>query len=274
MGLFAYIIWDINPAIFTSGSFQLRYYGVLFALGFLIGYYIMEYFFKKEQLPPKELGNISMAMILGGVIGARMGHVLFYQPDFFLQNPMEVFMVWHGGLASHGGAIGILIALWIYTKKAKRSYLWALDRAVVPTALAGCFIRIGNLMNSEIIGSPTELPWGFVFKRYIQDMDFIINTDIPRHPAQLYESICYLIIFISLWFIYKRMKGQIPQGFLLGVFLVSVFGMRFLIEFVKENQVAFEGGMFLNMGQLLSVPFIIAGLWFWINASKVRNIKS
>lgn len=257
------ITWDVSPIIFTIGPIQLRYYGLLFASGFLIGYYIMQYIFNKEKIPEKELGNLSMAMILGGVIGARMGHVLFYQPDFFFQNPLEIFMIWHGGLASHGGAIGILIALWIYSKKNKRSYLWALDRAVIPTALAGCFIRIGNLMNSEIIGSPTTLPWGFRFLRYY-DPDQPIDPFIPRHPAQLYESICYLVIFIILFFTYKKYKTKTPKGLLLGIFLVSVFGMRFMIEFVKENQVAFESAMFINMGQILSIPFILTGIWFLI----------
>ena len=262
--MFNYINWDISPIIFSFGAFQLRYYGLLFALGFLIGYYIMEYIFKQENIPQSELSNISIAMILGTVIGARLGHVLFYQPDYFLQNPLEILMIWHGGLASHGGAIGILIAIWIYSKRSKRPYLWALDRISIPTALAGSFIRIGNLMNSEIIGSPTSLPWGFKFLRYFDPEQPIVNT-IPRHPAQLYEAICYLIIFCILFYIYKKFKDKTPKGLLLGVFLISVFGVRFLIEFVKENQVPFENNMIINMGQLLSLPFIFVGIWLIYN---------
>jgi phosphatidylglycerol:prolipoprotein diacylglycerol transferase len=261
------ITWDVNPIIFTIGPVQLRYYGLLFASGFLIGYYIMQYIFNKEKIPEKELGNLSMAMILGAVIGARMGHVLFYEPDFFFQNPLEIFMIWHGGLASHGGAIGVLIAIWIYTKKNRRSYLWALDRAVIPTALAGCFIRIGNLMNSEIIGSPTNLPWGFKFIRSNEPIDPLI----PRHPTQIYESVCYLIIFFVLLFTYKKYKDKTPKGLLLGIFLVSVFGMRFLIEFIKEDQVAFEANMIINMGQILSIPFILTGIWLLIKSKKGKK---
>ena len=269
MGVLNYITWNVDPVIFTIGPLQLRYYGLLFATGFLIGYYIMQYVFNKEKIPEKELNNLSISVILGAVIGARLGHVLFYQPDYYFKNPLEILMIWHGGLASHGGALGVLIAVWIYTKKSKRSYLWALDRVAIPTALAGSLIRLGNLMNSEIIGKPTNLPWGFRFIRYY-DPEQPIDNFVPRHPAQLYESICYLVIFIILFYIYKKYKEKSPKGLLLGIFLISVFGMRFLIEFIKENQVPFESNMSINMGQILSIPFIIVGIWLLINVSRKK----
>ncbi len=261
MNLLSYIHWNIDPVIFSAGSFEFRYYGIFFASGFIIGYYIMQYIFQREKVPIKELDKITTYSIIGTIIGARLGHVIFYQPQYYLENPIEILMIWHGGLASHGGAIGILIALYFFSRKStKKSYLWTLDRFVIPTALAGFFIRIGNLMNSEIYGYETSVPWGFIFDRN--------NEVVPKHPTQIYEALAYLFIFIFLFFIYKKYKGKNPKGMLFGIFLVGVFGFRFFIEFLKQNQADFEQNIFLNMGQILSIPFIIAGIFFIYKALK------
>jgi prolipoprotein diacylglyceryl transferase len=192
-------------------------------------------------------------MILGTVIGARLGHCLFYNPDYYLSHPLEILMVWKGGLASHGAAIGILTAIYLFVKKRpKFTYLWVMDRIVITVALAAFFIRMGNLFNSEIVGKPTDLPWGFVFTSI---------DNIPRHPAQLYEAIAYLIIFFILFFQYKKQKENIRDGFLFGEFLIGIFGFRFFVEFIKENQSLFENSMSLNMGQILSIPLVILGIY-------------
>jgi prolipoprotein diacylglyceryl transferase len=193
-------------------------------------------------------------------LGARLGHCFFYDPEYYLSNPLKILAVWEGGLASHGAAFGILFGLWLYARqKADQSYLWVVDRIVIVVALGGCFIRLGNLMNSEIVGSPTDLPWAFVFHNAgsLAPMERLV----PRHPSQLYESISCLVLFFMLYAIYLKKKAFIPEGRLLGIFLIYVFGLRFFYEFIKENQVAFEEGMTLNMGQLLSIPLVLAGIW-------------
>jgi phosphatidylglycerol:prolipoprotein diacylglycerol transferase len=186
------------------------------------------------------------------VIGARLGHCLFYEPGYYLKHPIEILKIWRGGLASHGAAIGILLALWLFVRKYKFSFIWILDRIVVVVALGGAFIRLGNLMNSEIYGVQTSLPWGFVFIRNLEV--------VPKHPTQIYESLTYFLIFLLLLWLYYRNDGKPRPGLLFGLFLILVFGMRFLIEFIKEDQVAFESGMKLNLGQLLSIPFFLLGI--------------
>jgi prolipoprotein diacylglyceryl transferase len=200
-------------------------------------------------------------MILGTVIGARLGHCLFYSPGYYLSNPLEILMVWKGGLASHGATIGILIALYLYTKKKKENILWLLDRIVIVTAIGGASVRFGNLFNSEIIGKATDVPWAFIFTSV---------DDIPRHPAQLYESIAYIILFFILLFLYIKKWKQLNRGFLFGLFLILLFSSRFFIEFYKENQSGFEAGMLLNMGQVLSIPFIITGVIFIFRSLKSK----
>jgi prolipoprotein diacylglyceryl transferase len=204
-------------------------------------------------------------MIFGTVIGARLGHCLFYNPEYYLSNPIEIFKVWEGGLASHGAAIGILTAIYLFAKK-KKNYpmLWTLDRIVIVVALAGTFIRLGNLFNSEIIGTPTEVSWAFVFTAV---------DDIPRHPAQLYESIAYFIIFLILLFIYYKGIEKNKNGLLFGLFLLLVFTFRFFVEFLKENQSGFEESLVLNMGQLLSIPFVIVGIVFIIKSFNLKTKK-
>ncbi|WP_421919393.1 prolipoprotein diacylglyceryl transferase [Marinifilum sp.] len=258
------ILWDVKPEIFTIGSFSVRWYGLLFALGFLLGYYIVEKMFKKDGIKIELLDKLFLYTMIATVVGARLGHVFFYGWEFYSQNPMEIIKVWRGGLASHGAAIGIITALWFYSKKvSKKSILWILDYVVIPVALAGCFIRLGNLMNSEIIGVKSNVSWAFEFVRASID-----DPKAPRHPAQLYEAICYLISFGVLMYMYWRTDAKKRSGMIFGAFLVLIFTARFFIEFIKENQEAFEEGMALNMGQLLSIPFVLIGLYFLL-----RNMK-
>ena len=254
------IHWNVSPDIFSIGPFTIRWYGLLFALSFIVGFQIMIKIFKKEGRSEDDLNDLIWYMILGTVIGARLGHCLFYNPKYYLANPVEILMVWKGGLASHGAAIGILTAIYFFIKKKKEySFLWVMDRVVITVALAGFFIRMGNLFNSEIIGKPTDLPWAFVF-------ELVDNT--PRHPAQLYEAIAYLIIFFCLIVYYYKKNTKFKAGNIFGYFLVSVFTFRFLVEFVKEDQTYFEKGMALNMGQLLSIPLIILGIYLLLRKDK------
>lgn len=247
-----YINWNVNPEIFSLGALSVRWYGLLFAGGFYVGYLIMERFFRKEKVPVAILDKLAMYMIVSTVIGARLGHCLFYEPDYYLNNPIEILYIWHGGLASHGAAVGIIFALFLFSKYQKPDFWWTIDRIVIVVALAGFFIRMGNLMNSEIYGHETTMPWGFVFLRD--------NQEIPRHPTQIYEALSYLILFFVLrWYYYKK-DGLPNNGFLFGAFLIVLFSIRFIVEFLKVEQVNFEKGMLLNMGQLLSIPFIIAGI--------------
>jgi len=250
--IFEYIHWHVNPEIFHIGHFAIRWYGLLFALAFLLGYIIVGNMFKKEGVPEKLLDKLTLYMALGTIIGARLGHVCFYEPAYYCQHPAEILKIWHGGLASHGAAIGILLALWIFAKETKRPFLWILDRIVVVVALSGFFIRSGNLMNSEIYGIPTRLPWGFIFERN--------GETVPKHPTQIYEALSYLIIFIILYWIYLKKKTKVVEGYLFSLFLILIFTARFFIEFIKENQVPFESRLPLDMGQLLSIPFVLTGI--------------
>ncbi|MGD9489042.1 MAG: prolipoprotein diacylglyceryl transferase [Calditrichaceae bacterium] len=252
--------WDVDPEIFRIGIFAIRWYSLLFMASFVVGLYIMKRIFDQEKKPIADLDELLMYMLFGTIIGARLGHCLFYDPGYYLSNPIEILKVWKGGLASHGAAIGILTALFLFIKKKPAySYLWIVDRVVITVALAGFFIRTGNLFNSEIIGRPTDLPWSFIFVKV--DM-------IPRHPAQIYEALAYLLIFVFLYKLYQAKKEKTASGSLLGWFLIFIFGFRFFIEFLKEDQSAFEQGMLLNMGQLLSIPLIILGIYLLIRAGK------
>ena len=255
-----YIEWDISPILFQIGRFSIRWYSVLFTIGlFPLGYLIMKSFFSVERKDVNLLDPLLSYIFLGTLIGARLGHCLFYSPEYYFanwRNLLEILCVWKGGLASHGGAIGVLIAIWLYNRRYGKlggfDLLWLLDRICIPACFAGCLIRLGNLMNSEIYGSVTDLPWGFIFVR---------NGEIfPRHPTQLYESICYLGIGLILLIIYRRKNTILYKGGLFGVFLCLLFGVRFLIEFIKLPQVSFESNMYFNMGQCLSLPFICLGI--------------
>ena len=255
------IHWNIDPVMFSIGSFSVRYYSLGFLFAFVLGYLIMARMFKHEKVRTEYLDSLVIYMFLATLIGARLGHCLFYEPSYFLSPDHWLEIVWpfrnghftgFQGLASHGAAIGILVALWLYGRKFAMNIWWILDRLVIVVALGGAFIRLGNLFNSEIYGGPTGLPWGFIFERN--------HETVAKHPTQLYESLSYLVIFgVSLWY-YFRKKGSVKSGAIFGWWLVALFGMRFLIEFVKNDQVDFEAAMTLNMGQLLSLPFILGGL--------------
>lgn len=254
LNILGFIHWNINPEIFSLGPLSIRWYGLLFASGFLIGYYICEKMLKSENVQQKWIDSLFFYMIIATVIGARLGHVIFYGWDYYSQNISEIFKVWHGGLASHGGAMGIIIALFIYSKKvSKRTMLWALDRVIVPTALVAAFIRTGNLMNSEIYGIETTGAWGFIFERN--------GETVAKHPTQLYEALAYLASFVVMIYLYWKTNSKDRPGVLLGAFFIMMFSARFFIEFIKENQESFESGMVLNMGQWLSIPFILVGAY-------------
>lgn len=391
MDFLSYIVWTATPEIFPGLSFSLfghqvdflgnvRWYGLLFAIGFIISQQIMYHIYEKEGKPQKDVDSLTIFMIVATILGARLGHVFFYEAGRYLKHPLDILKVWEGGLASHGGAIGILIAIYLYVnyyidiniwkgkftwKKRKRpeqSYLWVVDRIVLVTALVGCLIRFGNFMNSEIIGKPSGSSFGVVFAREVKDMieikQFVDHVDIekssnttlanpidievtfnnavandsvaemvakkhiipmlyqerisangysyhnlipqhvsvnkddnlpvkivqkkgqyeaiitapsiPRHPAQLYESISCLILFFILFFIWKMKKGDLKEGTLFGIFLIVVFGLRFVYEFLKENQVDFENDIPLNMGQWLSIPLVLIGIYILLNLNKLQ----
>jgi prolipoprotein diacylglyceryl transferase len=254
MNEIAVIYWNASKEIFGIGPVVIRWYGLLFAMGFVIGYQIMQWIFNKENRTQKSLDSLAITMILSTVIGARLGHCLFYEPAVYLADPIRILKVWEGGLASHGAAIGIIFALWLYSRKQKDiSMLWILDRIVIVIALAGFFIRLGNFFNSEIYGNPSDLPWAIVFGSI---------DHIPRHPVQLYESFSYLIIFFVMIFTYKNSYKKLHSGFLFGLFLVLVFGVRFFFEYFKAYQADFETTLPLKMGQLLSIPLILTGFYF------------
>lgn len=265
ISLLNFIHWNVDPEIFSLGPLSIRWYGLLFASGFLIGYYIGEKMLKSENVNQKWIDSLFFYIIIATVVGARLGHVFFYGWDYYSQNPGEIFKVWHGGLASHGGALGILIAMYLHSKwVTKRTMLWTLDRIVVPTALVAAFIRTGNLMNSEIYGIQTALPWGVIFERN--------GETVAKHPTQVYEALAYLISFGVLMYLYWKTSAKNRPGLLLGAFFVFIFLARFFIEFIKEDQEAFEAGMALNMGQWLSVPFVLIGALLVYRAIKKPEV--
>lgn len=258
MGILA-INWNVAPALFSWGGFELRWYSLLFVSGFILGYYIFKWFFRREGIPQTLVDPLLYSLLLATVVGARLGHCLFYQPDYYLgswEGFVEIFQPWKGGLASHGGAIALLLAMWWfsskYGKKHDFDYLWIMDRLVITVCFAGAFIRFGNLFNSEIYGNVTDLPWGFVFERN--------GETLPKHPTQLYEAFSYILLGLGLLGAYRYRLEKMYRGEFFGIFLIVLFGMRFIIEFVKQPQVGFEEGMTLNMGQLLSIPFVVAGV--------------
>jgi phosphatidylglycerol---prolipoprotein diacylglyceryl transferase len=260
------INWNVDPNIFQVGFITIRWYGLLFASSFIFGTIIGTWIFKRENKSIEQLDKLVLYLAIGTIVGARLGHVLFYDPAFYFSNPLEILKIWRGGLASHGAGIGLLLATWIYSQKtAGMSFFWVFDRATIVIALSGSLIRIGNLFNSEIIGKPTDSNWGVVFSK----IDLI-----PRHPTQLYESLAYFLIFIPLLILYLKIGKKSFPGLLTGVAFITVFGARIGIELFKENQSGFESGWILNMGQLLSVPMVLAGLLiliFSIRRSKQLN---
>ncbi len=261
-----FINWNASPEIFSLGPVTVRWYGLLFASTFFFGYIIMKKIFDKEQIPIETLDLLSIYMLAGVILGARLGHVFFYQPEYYIKHPVEILQIWKGGLASHGAALGILISLYIFSKKVKKPYMWILDRIVIVVAIGGFLVRMGNLMNSEIVGRVTDVPWAFVF---IKEIPYL--GDAPRHPSQIYEGLSYIILFaILMWMYFKKDAGKKP-GLIFGVFLIGLFLSRFIIEFYKDNQVSFEDGMSLNMGQILSIPFVLFGIYLLINRLVVKQ---
>ena len=256
-----YFVWSANPILFQFGSVRLFWYGLLFATAILTGLQIMKWIYKREGKSVDLVDSGFIYAVIGIVVGARLGHCFFYDPAFYLANPMKIFAVWEGGLASHGGGLGVIIALYFYVKKYKLNFMWLLDRMVLPTALFAFFVRMGNFMNSEILGMKTDVSWAIIFARV---------DNVPRHPAQLYEAFSYLVIFFILFFIYKNKKVLQP-GFLFGLFLTLVFSARFLVEFVKERQASYSSDLVLNTGQALSIPFLLIGIGLIIYSMKSKK---
>ena len=241
------------------GAVSISWYSLLFISGFILGWYIFAWFFKRVGISEKLLDPLLYTLLIGTIVGARLGHCLFYQPDYYLgswQGFWEIFMPWKGGLASHGGTIALFIAMWWfakhYGKKHDFDFIWILDHLCIAVCFAAAFIRLGNLMNSEIYGDVTTLPWGFVFEGR--------GETEPKHPTQLYEALSYAILGVALILMYKNRVKWMYKGSYIGIFFIVLFGMRFIIEFIKEDQVGFEAGMTLNMGQWLSIPFILIGI--------------
>ncbi|OXG05512.1 prolipoprotein diacylglyceryl transferase [Flavobacterium araucananum] len=271
----AILNWNVDPVIvMITDSFPLKYYGALFACGLLLGYYIVRSIYKKEHLSLDNLDSLLVYVIVGTILGARLGHCFFYEPAYFLKHPIEILLpiqkiagvykfVGYQGLASHGGSIGVLIAMILYCRKYKVKFLWILDKMAIGVPVTGAFIRFGNFMNSEIYGKPTNGNWGVVFER--DDM-------IPRHPTQLYEAFAYLLIFAMVLYLYNSEKVKKADGLIFGYFLTLMFVARFIIEFFKENQEAWENSMPINMGQILSIPFILIGLTLIIWKSKKQVV--
>jgi phosphatidylglycerol:prolipoprotein diacylglycerol transferase len=358
-----FILWDQSPEIWPGGPVPLRWYGLLFATGFFLGQTIITHIFKKEGKSEKDVDVLTYYMVGATIIGARLGHCLFYQPDYYLANPIEILKIWEGGLASHGATLGIIIAMWLYARKRPdQSWLWILDRIVIVVALGGSLIRLGNLMNSEIVGKPALLPWSVVFThpahQSLLDLEgerieslhinslskdtviqgqtylpiqfqmvfkrdqmpgtsiaaFLSSTvphavahsngtephifynpglaqakegfdekgrqtlefrafGIPRHPAMVYESVSNFLLFLLLFLLWKRSKGNLPEGRLFSIFVVALFSLRFFYEFLKENQVEFESNLPLNMGQLLSIPLVMAGLILLLRTFQKKEHK-
>lgn len=271
------IVWD-PPIGIDLGFFEIRYYSLMYLIAFVLGWYIMKSIYKRDGVSIEKLDSLFIYTVLGTLIGARLGHVIFYQPELFKEDFLSVFLPFQfvptfeftgfQGLASHGAAIGIVIAMILYSKKVlKKPVLWILDRIVLPVSIGGMFIRIGNFMNSEIVGKPTDSALGVIFKEYPAKVG-LPGPAVPRHPAQLYEAVCYLAIFFILWFIYRNTAKSRQTGFIFGVFLILLWTVRFVIEFVKEAQVEERASWALNTGQWLSIPFIILGVYFVIRASK------
>ncbi|MDX2173523.1 MAG: prolipoprotein diacylglyceryl transferase [Bacteroidota bacterium] len=283
------IVWNPRPEIFTIPGIDwpVRWYGLMWAMAFIASHFVLNRVFKVEGRTNKQLDTLTLYIILGTVLGARLGHCLFYGPQFdtldaqgniiqegYISHPLNILKIYEGGLASHGGAFGIIVGMILYCRKTKESWLWIFDKLVIAVPLASFFIRIGNLINGEIVGNKTNLPWGFIFKNNEEDIDNLklYGTEIPsRHPAQLYEAIFYLLFFFTMYWLWKNKRDKFGPGFMFGLLCVVVFIQRFLVEFLKENQEAFENKLPINMGQILSIPFVFIGLFFIWRSYKLKR---
>ncbi|MBD64681.1 MAG: prolipoprotein diacylglyceryl transferase [Halobacteriovoraceae bacterium] len=249
------INWNVDPELISLGPISIRYYSLAFIAGFFFGERYVSRYMQKKGFTKDEVGKLFVHMLTGTIVGARLGHCLFYEPGYYFSNPLKILYVWEGGLASHGGFLGVMIGVWLFNRNVKKiDYLWLLDLVAAPSLITGAYIRLGNLMNSEILGHPVDpdkIPWAFVFERV---------DNIPRHPAQLYESFGYLIVSLIVFYLYKKYHEIWPKGRFVGIILLGGMSWRFFTEFFKDNQVAFENEMVLNMGQVLSIPMAIIGI--------------
>jgi len=257
----SHIVWDIDPTILHLGSLQLRWYGLLFVGSFFIGLWVLEWIFKREKQDTKPLEHLLVYAIIGAVVGARLMHCFAYEPDFYLSHPLEILKIYKGGLASHGGMLGVILALYLFCKKYKINFMWLLSRITIAGAITASFVRFGNLFNSEILGVPTDKPWGIIFSRV--DM-------IPRHPVQLYEAFSYLLLVAILLYTYKKVSPIFATKILPAIFLTYMFSVRFLLEYTKTRQADYQWDLPLTTGQALSIPFIIIGVIWLIVAIKSK----
>ena len=274
--MLAYIFWNPDPVAFSLFGFDVRWYGMCWGLAFLSGYMMMSWLYKNQKIGKDKFDPLFFYIFIGVLVGARLGHCLFYEPGYWITHPVEMLLpikkdaagTWHvvgyEGLASHGGVLGMMAAIWLYARRYKVNVMRVLDNMGVLAPLSAAFVRLGNLMNSEIVGNATDVPWGFVFLHN--------GEDFARHPAQLYEALFYALLFIMIILIYKRMRHTVGKGFFFGLCLTGIFMFRFLVEFLKENQEAFENGMPLNMGQLLSLPLIVVGVYCLCGGKLCRRI--
>ncbi len=273
------INWDVTPELIPGWKTP-NLYGLLFVTGLIIAFFVIKRFYKREGMSDDSLDKLVIYMVLATIVGARLGHVLFYGPYWdhmddggslvtgYFSHPLDILKVWEGGLASHGGVLAILIAAFFYSKKVvKKPMIWILDRLAAPGAIAACFIRLGNLVNSEIVGVPTDKPWAFSFKYYINEETNMYDAT-ARHPAQLYEAIAYVLIFVILMYLIRKLNYFKKPGLVFGWFAVLLFSARFMIEFIKIGQAERDAGLFLNTGQWLSIPFILVGLYFIFRPNK------
>lgn len=262
------VVWDFDPVFISIGSIDIRYYGLMWALAILIGAWFFTKFCKREGLPSSIADSIFVYGTLVTIIGARLGHCLFYDPVEYLREPWTIITGFRdGGLASHGAAIGLLIGLWLFSRKNKMPYIWSLDRIMIPVGIGGALVRLGNLFNSEIFGTATSLPWGFEFVRSYKWANEFAPAAV--HPTQIYEALCYLLTFgVLCWLYYAKDMGRRRPGLLFGVGLIGVFLTRFFLEFIKTEQEAFEVGWPLYMGQWLSIPFVVLGVWMIVRACR------
>lgn len=260
MPLLAVFHWDTDPVLVDLGFFSLRWYGVLFAAGFLASFSLVRRIFAREGKPDPDVDSLLVHTVVATIVGARLAHCLVYEPRHYLAHPVEILKFWEGGLASHGGIAGIAIALWFYCRRRPdQPYLWLVDRLALPAALTGSMIRLGNFFNSEIVGVPTDVSWAVVFERV---------DPRPRHPAQLYESVAYAVTFVVVWLLYRRFGERTPRGLLFGLMFLLIFSARIAVESVKERQAAYEQGMAISVGTWLSIVPVLIGLVLTVRALK------
>ena len=280
--MLSFITWNVDPELFTLFGREIRWYGLFWVIGLIVAVYIVQRIFDREKLPEKWFDSLFIYMMLGIILGARLGHCLFYEPAYYLANPLEILKIWEGGLASHGGVAGIIIAVWFYSKKVtKKSMIWTFDRVIVPTGFTAAMIRLGNLMNHEIYGAPTSQPWGFRFIENIGAWKAGMAEPIfsaPSHPTQIYEALVYFLVFAVTMYLFWKTDAKKKQGLLIGIAMIMIFVSRFFIEYIKEVQVESEILMRENtgliLGQWLSIPFIIWGIWLVWNAFRKKNNDS